>query len=213
MGEKDNDWSVLYTRDQASNNWILYREGPPVQVRSRYFQFRCPECGKFDEDAALLSGLDDVKLKSRCDVFHTSEDLLCFSERAINVFEENGIHGLKFLPLPQPNKLNHHVVIPTFISPVDIKIAGFVYDYYDSNLGEPDSDNAEIFCLLCHRPRGGRYRGPSFRSMILPEDPLCVVAPAIPNESIRGKKYFITVSRIVKDIMLKSRLIGVDFAS
>jgi hypothetical protein len=49
--------------------------------------------------------------------------------------------------------------------------------------------------------------------MILPEDPLCVVAPAIPSESIRGKKYFITVSRILNDLMLKSRLIGVDFAS
>jgi hypothetical protein len=205
----DINWFWLSTRDQAANNWILYDAGPPLELRPRYHRFCCPSCGKVDEDAALQSGFDeDVRLRSRCDIFRSSDGILCFSDRTRDIWHDHGIQGIKFLPLPRQNNRKHEVALPNLISHVDRGKAGFQYNRFS---GQPELDNEEVFCSLCHRPKEGAYVGPFLDSMTLPHDPLSVITPSISPENLRGKIYWVLVSHIVKDILVKSRTIGVQF--
>lgn len=203
-------WFWLATRDQASNNWILYKDSF-LSLRPRYSRFCCPNCGKVNEDAALLLGFDeDVFLRSHCDIFHSSDGILCFSKRAKDVWQSNNVKGLRFLSLPKPNKRGHEVAVPTITVPVNRDKSGFQWTDYPSET-QPEPEDEEVFCLLCRRPRKGAYVGPFLESMALPEDPLCVITPSLSPESLRGKVYWVLVSDVVKDIIQKSRLIGTEF--
>ena len=202
-------WYWLSSRDQRYNNWILYRDVPPVELRLRYRSFCCSSCGKVDEDAALQSGFDsDVVLKSRCDIFHSLDGILCFSEKARETVICNNIQGLEFLHLPQQNKQKHQVALPTLISPVVREMAGFEYNGVS---GQPSLNDVKVFCSICHRPREGAYVGPFLQSMQLPEDPLCVVSPSLSPADWRGKKYWLLVSEVVKEIFSREKLVGLEF--
>jgi len=210
IGDTKYDWFWLSSRDQASNNWIL-NENSFLSLRPRYRRFCCLGCSKVDEDAALQSGLDDIAIQSRCDIFHSSDGVLCFSERARDVFASNGIQGVAFLPLPTPNKRKHEVALPTIVSPVNREKSGFQWTDYPQE-PQPGLDNSDVFCPLCHRPRKGTYVGPFLDSMVLPENPFCVTTPSISPETWHGKTYWILVSSVVKDILVKSRMLGIEFS-
>jgi hypothetical protein len=203
------EWYRVFARDQAANNWILYDDSF-LTLRERYHQFRCPSCCKVDSDAALKTGLDDIRIRSRCDIFHSSDGVYCFSERAIDVWQAHNIQGMEFLPFPKPNRLNHHVALPTVIVPVDRATAGF--QYVNVPYGDlPDLKDPEIFCPVCFRPWQDACVGPFLQSMQPPEDPFVVFAPSIFSESVYCKVFSIFVSSIVKEILEKARIIGPEF--
>lgn len=202
-------WFWLSASEQRYNNWVLYKEATsmrPVHLRARYERFTCPECRKIDEDAALRSGIDNVRLRAKTDLLLTSDNVLCFSEKLRDIFVSHHVMGLEFLEILGQSR--YQVVLPTHLVEVDLSKTTFQYE-------DRDAYGREVtpgFCATCGRPRLGRYLFPTLASLVLPEDPLVVVAPAIPSESPQGKVYWILVSEVVKGIMRENRVSGAGYA-
>jgi len=201
-------WFWLVPKDQRQNNWFLYDEVPPVVLRKRYQWLQCAECGKIDEDQALLSGLDaDVQLKARSDIVQTSDEVLCFSEKTRKIYELNNLTGLEFMDIPKDFK--YKIAFPTHILDVDLKTAAFQYQEpcIVAGIELPGG-----FCTLCGRNKGGAYVGPLKGSFDLPNNPLTICAPSINRENSRGKIYWILVSEVVKNLFQLSHVTGAEYS-
>ncbi|MDX1932458.1 MAG: hypothetical protein SFU56_07620 [Capsulimonadales bacterium] len=192
-------WYWLVPKDQRHNNFVFWHEGPPRTVRNSYLHLRCPQCGKIDEtNAVFLPTEPDVKIRSRSDIVGTDDGMLCFSQRAKSVTEQNGIGGLRFLPVG----LNHQyfMVWPTNWVPVDLSSAGFQYEEGDR------------FCSGCGRPRRGAYVGPLRQSFPVPDDAALIVAPSAWREGYYTRNLWLLVSENTKAVFKREKLSGIEFS-
>lgn len=150
------------------DTWVYFYMHPVLNrmtLRDRYAALACSKCRKFDEYEALLLGIDDdVRIRARRDFVRTAEEAICVGTRFKQVFEEEAIRGIDFIPLSDGK---FFVVRPTVIAPVDPATCGIKY------IGEP--------CSVCGRYRESIYP-PRIASMTKPDDPMVVFSPALRTE-------------------------------
>jgi len=185
----------LVPTDSPVNDWLFWYEDAAGFLRPRqaYEDLVCPVCGKVDEVAAIDKGLDpEITIRSKGDITELSDGLIGASRRAKEIFQNEGIKGLRFI---QIQKKNYWVLWPEVRVRTDLNTAGFEF------VGPK--------CYAC-----GRYRevcvGPLSRSLTIPNDPMVVFASEIWNEDMRGRVLWLFAQRPVIEALNKRRLSGLE---
>ena len=110
----------LATKDCKSNNWILFSDSKErgATLLPQYHDLRCSGCGKLDELSAIERGIDPaVIIRSKWDIVRTEDGFLCFGEKMQKFVIENGLSGLRLLPLSGSS--GYSVVLPTIFAQTD----------------------------------------------------------------------------------------------
>jgi hypothetical protein len=150
------------------DEYVYFEDGPGGKLRPRaqYTGSTCPRCGKLNEDGALAAGVDPrFEVVSKLDWFATQDDQICVSDRLKQIFQENSLKGLSFLPIPASPTF--HLAVCEELVEVNLPQAGFV---------------ESTSCPACGRP-AKRTQGPFVGGLQLPHSSLSVFASRIPNEN------------------------------
>ena len=198
MKKSANREYCLFASDQHYNNYIFYKDcfdTTPLALRATYQHLKCPSCGKIDEFQAFdLPFEDDIRIRSKDDMFFTSDDLFCLSDHARRVIESTGIEGIDFRSLPSNQP--YSIAVPTVFVAVDTERAGF--------------ENEGQKCNMCGRYEGV-FVGPLRESYSPPLDPMKFFVPSVFNESRLGRKFIFHVSDAIRIIIKTHKLKGVQF--
>jgi len=150
-------------------------------------------CGKLDEVDAIKRGIDpNITIRSKRDFIGTTDGFKVVTRRAVEAFREDGIKGLRFIPLPDQK---HFVPWPEMRVKTDLSKAGFEY------VGPK--------CGRCGRYRGA-YVGPFAISLTVPDDPMVVFASEIWNEDGRGRVLWLFAQEPVAKALKLKRLTGLE---
>jgi hypothetical protein len=188
----------LVPTDSPVNDWLFWYEDNAGYVRPReiYADLVCAVCGKLDEEAAISRGIDSsVAIRSKRDFIEMRDGLISASMRLRDAFNEEGLMGVRFIPLPDGN---HSVLLPEVRVATDLNTAGFEF------VGPK--------CATC-----GRYSevlvGPLVPSLTVPDDPMVVFASEVWNENTRGRVLWLFAQEPVVKVLKKRRLSGLEIMS
>ena len=185
----------LIPRDSRVFDWLFWDDDDdgPRRPKGIYADLRCRRCGKLDEVAAISRGIDpSLTIQSGRDFIGTMDGMKVGGKRAKEAFEEEGIRGIRYIPLPGHN---HWVLWPEVRVRTDLNLAGFQLE------GRK--------CGLC-----GRYPevlvGPLWPSLDVPEDPMVVFASEVWNEDPIGRVLWLFAQEPVAKALKKRRLSGLE---
>jgi hypothetical protein len=186
-------WYRLFSRDDRSNNW-LFHSSEPVYVKEKYKSFVCLECGKLDEFSALDLDLDkDIVYKSKWDISHSLDGIMCFSKRMYDLCIKFEVKGLSFKPI---GSTGFYVVLPGEFIDVDMDKSGF--EYYGGQ------------CKTC-----GRWResiiGPLLESMNFADKTANFCCPSVLRESIQGRDFIFCVDNLVLQMLKNEEIKGLEY--
>lgn len=114
--------------------WILYRYNVESgrSLRERYAGLPCQGCGKFDEIAAVRSGIDrDVVFPVELDYFNTDDGFACVGSRLRDYLETRQVQGCEFLELPGDPR--YSLCLPAVEIPVDRDLCE-MWSYHECEL-------------------------------------------------------------------------------
>jgi hypothetical protein len=78
---------VVYAHDTVQTAFVLKRMGERLSVMEEYQDLMCQKCGKVNEQAALLRGIQpDVVLKSKRPLIPSADNFYLVNERGKQVF-------------------------------------------------------------------------------------------------------------------------------
>ena len=194
-GEVEVKYYLPVPKDRRDFTWVLYRFQERLELRERYLPFRCPECRKVDEIAAIHSGVDaDVRVKARADYCLSSDGLILFSERLLQLCQTQGIGG--FEPIALPGDPRYVIAFPTCLIKTDAARAGI--------------ELHGRVCSMCGRPHETTFL-PTLTSLTLPSDPLTLFMSEIWSEKGSDRMCWFHASEKVVGIFKKEKVSGVEY--
>jgi hypothetical protein len=194
------EWFWLTPQDTTHNNWLFYQENHRLQLRDTYREIACAQCGKVKLFDALQLPLESsVRIRTTHDFVLTEDGVICFSQRAFDIYQQYQLGGLEFIQSTVLGVTDWHIVLPKQFVPVDESIAGFEY------LGRP--------CPRCGLYKYGTAIGPLKESLTLPNNPLTIVSPSRYRENIRGIQTWLLGSHFVREIMEENQITGIDYVN
>jgi len=181
--------------DETNISWLFYKQDIHGQliIRDIYKDLICPVCGKFNEFDAINRGISpDFHIQSKNDWVSTSDYQICVTKKFKKTVEDNHIEGLDFISISKGS--DHFVIICTYLTETDEKLAGFNYLKR---------------CSHC-----GRYKevimGPLLEGMKIPQQ-LTFFVSEIANENIKVSYRPIFANDLIVNILNKAKIKGIDF--
>jgi len=182
------------TKDTRNFNSIFYHHNDgKFLLRECYFDLLCKKCGKFDEIKSIKRGLAECDIhEKKVDMFGTEEGLICVSKRLKSILENAGVKHLDYYFAPSARAAEYFIIIPTRAIPVNKQCYQFTKK-----------------CNIC-----GRYESvngwPSSLEMELPQEPLAICIPDIPNEKPSGLYFDYMASEDVIKLLKAEKITGVQ---